>query len=135
MFVCLQAFPFPLLSTSPTGDFLGQILAYFPLALRKSYVIFFVNFEKIEFPCVIAQKIHNFHHHTTINKEEAILLIMQVVLENNNSVIDALPYVDPYNEAMKKQVEALVKEEMRRFDPPDYLSQLPPPPATNHEVI
>lgn len=41
--------------------------------------------------------------------------------------LDALPYVDGYNEQMKRQVDRLVQDEMRRFTPPDYLAQLPAP--------
>jgi len=55
---------------------------------------------------------------------------MKVVLENP-APIDALPYVDPYNEAMKRQVDDLVQAEMRKFAPPNYLSQLPAPPVAN----
>lgn len=49
--------------------------------------------------------------------------------------IDALPYVDPYNEAMKRQVDELVQAEMRKFVPPNYLAQLPPPPVPNFQVF
>lgn len=59
---------------------------------------------------------------------------MKFVLENQVP-IDALPYVDPYNEAMKRQVDALVKEEMRRFVPPNYLAQLPAPPTSDFKVF
>jgi hypothetical protein len=58
---------------------------------------------------------------------------MKVVLQNQVP-IDALPYVDPYNEAMKRQVDDLVQAEMRRFVPPNYLAQLPAPPVANFQV-
>jgi len=59
---------------------------------------------------------------------------MKVVLQNQ-APIDALPYVDPYNEAMKRQVDDLVQAEMRRFVPPNYLAQLPAPPVANFQGL
>ena len=53
---------------------------------------------------------------------------MQVVVQGSE-LIDALPYVDTYNEGLRKQADVLIQAEMKRFTPPDYLAQLPPPPT------
>ncbi len=43
-------------------------------------------------------------------------------------LIDALPYIDPLTPDIKKQVEALIEEEMRssKKNPADFLKELPP---------
>jgi pre-mRNA-splicing factor SPF27 len=50
-------------------------------------------------------------------------------------LIDALPYIDPLTPDIKKQVEALIEEEMRSSAkrPADYLKELPPLPPAKFE--
>jgi len=49
---------------------------------------------------------------------------MQTVIEHADK-IDSLPYIDPHDDHAQRQAEALVRDEMRRFAPQDYLAQLP----------
>jgi pre-mRNA-splicing factor SPF27 len=53
-------------------------------------------------------------------------------------IIDALPYIDDdySNDSVKKEVDRLVEEEMRRSSkkPADFLKDFPPLPTSNFEV-
>ena len=48
--------------------------------------------------------------------------------EPKGVVLDALPYIDPKRSAnLKSQVKFMVEEEMKSFEPVDYLAHLPLP--------
>jgi len=59
---------------------------------------------------------------------------MHTVIENADK-IDALPYIDPHDDNAQRQVEALVRDEMRRFAPQDYLAQLPALPTPKYDSL
>ena len=55
-------------------------------------------------------------------------------------LIDALPYIDPLTPEMKKQVDQMIEEELKKGTkkPSDYLRELPPiPPPTfgGHQLL
>lgn len=56
----------------------------------------------------------------------------------NAEIVDALPYIDDdyANPAVKREVDRLVEEEMRRSSkkPSDFLKDLPPPPKSDFQV-
>jgi pre-mRNA-splicing factor SPF27 len=54
---------------------------------------------------------------------------------SGEELIDALPYIDPLAPDVKRQVESLIEEEMRRSTkrPADYLKDLPAMPAMKFE--
>ena len=47
---------------------------------------------------------------------------------------DALPYVDPYNAKDREMALQLIEQEMKSFQPQDYLAHLPPAPTLNFRV-
>jgi len=67
----------------------------------------------------------------------------EIILYEDNSapqgiVLDALPYIDPERSAeLIRQVKLMVEEEMKSFEPIDYLAHLPLPETTmlNSELI
>jgi hypothetical protein len=46
--------------------------------------------------------------------------------EQYENLLDALSYVDEFDENMKKQAQILVAQEMNTFVPKNYLQHLPP---------
>lgn len=56
----------------------------------------------------------------------------------NAEIVDALPYIDDdyVDPAVKREVDRLVEEEMRRSSkkPSDFLKDLPPLPKSNFQV-
>ena len=50
--------------------------------------------------------------------------------------LDALPYIDPpLSKDMREYVEGLIDEEMNRFEPEDYLSDMPMPQVEVSKMI
>ncbi|EFA86288.1 hypothetical protein PPL_00075 [Heterostelium album PN500] len=59
---------------------------------------------------------------------------MKIQIEGSE-LVDSLPYIDaPITEGEQAIINEMIREEMTKFVPPDYLSQLPLPHSFNFNV-
>jgi len=75
-------------------------------------------------------------HRDLMHSWYLLLFILVIIYFANNYACfkDALPYVDQYNERDREVALQLIEQEMKSFEPRDYLAHLPPAPELQFGV-